>query len=191
MATKTEIRDGFKFRGGHVALDLPATLAARLKAQPRDLLQTPHDLARWLVAAGLAPHVPPASDADLAFARELREVLYRLAMACVDGKRYSAPDRRLLNAYAAGQPAAPQLDSDGSSRITGDVRALLVSVARDGVELFGGALAGHVRQCAGETCALLFVDASRAGGRRWCSMSGCGNKAKVAEFRRRERRDGR
>jgi predicted RNA-binding Zn ribbon-like protein len=35
---------------------------------------------------------------------------------------------------------------------------------------------------------VLFVDTSRKGDRRWCSMSACGNKAKVAGFRKRERR---
>jgi predicted RNA-binding Zn ribbon-like protein len=33
------------------------------------------------------------------------------------------------------------------------------------------------------------VDTSRSGERRWCSMAGCGNKAKVAEFRQRQRKD--
>jgi predicted RNA-binding Zn ribbon-like protein len=28
---------------------------------------------------------------------------------------------------------------------------------------------------------------SRSGHRKWCSMSGCGNKAKVATFRERNR----
>jgi hypothetical protein len=49
---KSEIRDGFKFRAGHVALDLPATMAARLKPLPLELLGHPSDLGRWLRAAG-------------------------------------------------------------------------------------------------------------------------------------------
>ena len=185
-----EIRDGFKFRGGHVALDLAATLAARRREQPRELLQSPHDLARWLVAAGLTAGVPTATDADLARARTLREVLYRLAVARARHERLSPSDRRLLNRCAAGQAAAPQLGADGRTHVTGSVTSLLVSIARDGVELLGGEQAARIRQCAGETCALLFVDGSRAGARRWCSMAGCGNKAKVADFRRRERRGG-
>ncbi|MDB5457721.1 MAG: hypothetical protein JWP92_3306, partial [Caulobacter sp.] len=41
MTAKAEIRDGFKFRGGHLALDLPATVTGRLGAAPRDLLAAP------------------------------------------------------------------------------------------------------------------------------------------------------
>jgi len=63
----------------------------------------------------------------------------------------------------------------------------LISIARDAIVLFGCETSERIRQCEGETCALLFLDTSRSGDRRWCSMAGCGNKAKVADFRRRQR----
>jgi predicted RNA-binding Zn ribbon-like protein len=72
-------------------------------------------------------------------------------------------------------------------RINGKTQTLLATIARDAIILLGSDLNLGVRQCEGEGCALLFVDISRAQDRRWCSMSGCGNKAKVAEFRRRQR----
>jgi predicted RNA-binding Zn ribbon-like protein len=182
------VRDGFKFRSGRLALDFPASLAARLRAEPRDLLATPHDLGRWLVAAGLAAHNPEPTAEELDQARELREALYRLAMACVEERDFAAADRDLLNRWAAEPPPVPQLGAEGGLTWTHtDVRALLATLARDGVELFGGPLAQRIRKCAGEGCALLFVDTSRSGERRWCSMAGCGNKAKVAEFRQRRR----
>lgn len=186
-AAAGEIRDGFKFRGGSLALDFPATLAARLKAEPRELLQTPHDLGRWLVAAGLASSAPPVDEEELRQARELREALYRLALARLNGQPFSAPDRDLLNRWAAGRTPAPCLETDGMSWTREDAPALLSLVAREAVELLGGELGGRIRQCAGEACALLFVDTSRSGARKWCSMSGCGNKAKVASFRERQR----
>jgi hypothetical protein len=34
-------RDGFRFRGGSLALDFTATLAARKREQTRELLETP------------------------------------------------------------------------------------------------------------------------------------------------------
>lgn len=185
---EAEIRDGFKFRGDHLALDFPATLAARLRAEPRELLPTPHDLGRWLVAAGLAASVPPVTEEELGQARELREALYRLAMARLNGQPFPEPDRALLNRWAAGRTPAPCLEMEGMSWTREDAPALLALVAREAVELLGGELGGRVRQCAGEGCALLFVDTSRKGGRKWCSMSGCGNKAKVASFRERQKR---
>ncbi|MCP3135945.1 CGNR zinc finger domain-containing protein [Pyxidicoccus xibeiensis] len=185
-----ELRDGFKFRSGRLSLDLPASLAARLKAEPKDLLETPQDLGRWLVAAGLAPKDPKPTAEELRQARELREALYRLAVARLRDEDLDFRDRALVNRWAAEPPPAPQLGPEGLTWTSGGVRSLLAAVARDGVELLGGPLAERIRNCEGEGCALLFVDTSRSGQRRWCSMSGCGNKAKVEEFRRRQRGEG-
>jgi predicted RNA-binding Zn ribbon-like protein len=54
--------------------------------------------------------------------------------------------------------------------------------------MIGGPAATRIRACCGEGCAILVLDSSRAGRRRWCSMASCGNKAKVRGFRRRARR---
>jgi predicted RNA-binding Zn ribbon-like protein len=44
-----------------------------------------------------------------------------------------------------------------------------------------------LRACAGPGCTLWFLDRSRAGRRRFCSSAICGNRAKVAAFRERQR----
>lgn len=188
-APRPEERDGFKFRSGRLALDLPATLASRLKAEPRDLLATPEDLVRWLVAAGLVPDRAAGSEADLWAARELREVLYHLARACIHGEPFATHDLAVVNRWAAEPLPVPQLGADGLTWTGNGVRAALAAVAKDGVELFGGPLASRVRNCANKGCAILFVDTSRSGRRRWCSMSACGNKAKVGAFRQRQREE--
>lgn len=50
--------------------------------------------------------------------------------------------------------------------------------------------AGHperIKLCASDTCDWIFYDASRTSRRRWCDMSTCGNRAKAARHRARER----
>jgi len=42
------------------------------------------------------------------------------------------------------------------------------------------------RACAGDNCDLYFVNQSRNGRRRWCSMSTCGNRAKVNAYLKRQ-----
>jgi predicted RNA-binding Zn ribbon-like protein len=185
-----ELRDGFRFRGGHAALDFAATLARRLKADPRELLAAPEDLARWLVAAGMAESPTKVSNADLVAARALREAVYALAEAQIHGRVPTGQDVATLNRLADGPAAVPWLDDEGSAHWRGDAAALLALLAREAVLLLGGADRARIRQCEAEGCALLFLDMSRAGDRRWCSMQGCGNKAKVAEFRRRRRSGG-
>ncbi|CAO0831575.1 hypothetical protein SMICM17S_02371 [Streptomyces microflavus] len=59
---------------------------------------------------------------------------------------------------------------------------LLSTVARDAVELFTGVYAHRIRTCGADDCRLLFVDTSRPGKRRWCSMERC---ARAGRPRRR------
>ncbi|HSI17194.1 MAG TPA: ABATE domain-containing protein [Sphingomonas sp.] len=185
MDSQAEDRDGFRFRGGSIALDLAATRQGRLKPDPRELLATRQDLDRWLVSAGLVTSPPGATAADLAMAHALREVVFTLAGGL--GKEALDPDARdVLNRIAAAPAAAAVLDADGHAGWQGSVAALLASLAREAVHLFGGEDAARVRQCQSPACTLFFIDTSRSGDRRWCSMSACGNKAKVAEFRRRK-----
>lgn len=47
----------------------------------------------------------------------------------------------------------------------------------------------HIKACQGHRCTLMFVDRTRAHGRRWCSMGVCGNRAKVTAHRQRKRVD--
>ena len=182
---RPEDRDGFRFRGGYNAIDLPATLQARLSSAPRELLATPADLARWLVSAGLATSAPEVTSDHLATARAVREAIYVLAGR--RGRDQIKAARATLNRIAAGSAATPQLQADGSLKLAGSAAALLVTVAQEAVHLFGSDAAKLIRQCQSPTCTLYFVDTSRRGDRRWCSMSACGNKAKVKEFRRRRR----
>ena len=179
------MRDGFKFRGGSLPLDFGATLAGRRRPEPRDLLAGPDDLARWFVAAGLAKERPKVTASVLQRARELREAIYRLAMARARQRPFPEADRVLLNRRAAGATPAPHLDRNGTSWTKGSATEFLSLIAREAVQLFGSPLGDRIRRCEGELCALLFVDTSRSGARRWCAMAGCGNKAKVAGFRAR------
>jgi predicted RNA-binding Zn ribbon-like protein len=181
-----ETRDGFSFRGDHPALDLCATLTGRTKPSPQDLLASPRDLGRWLKAAGFARTVSAAQD-DLEIARKLREAIYVLAVARSIGKAAPAGARSELNSLAAKPGATLRLAEDGQLRLTGSVQAMLASLAQDAIRLLGGPHSERIRQCESPTCSRLFLDNSRGGDRRWCSMSSCGNRAKVAEFRRRKR----
>ncbi len=45
----------------------------------------------------------------------------------------------------------------------------------------------RVRKCANPGCVLWFLDVSKNGSRRWCSMELCGNRAKVGRFNQRHR----
>jgi predicted RNA-binding Zn ribbon-like protein len=178
----TEIRDGFKFRGGHPALDLTATLAAR-RGTARELLATTVDLRRWLTAAGLP--CARVTTADLRDFRRFREALYRLVRATVTSRGLPAADRTVINGFAALAPSSPRLGPRGPIARPETARSALAALARAAVALFAPPVRARLRGCEGPTCSLVFLDTSRPGRRRWCSMAACGNRAKVSEFRRR------
>lgn len=45
----------------------------------------------------------------------------------------------------------------------------------------------RIRKCEHQECILYFVDTSKSGKRRWCSMELCGNRQKAAEFYARKK----
>jgi predicted RNA-binding Zn ribbon-like protein len=62
---------------------------------------------------------------------------------------------------------------------------LLAAVARSGAEIITDGPGARLRLCANPHCGLFFCDKSRTHRRRWCSMSVCGNRSKVAAFVRK------
>jgi predicted RNA-binding Zn ribbon-like protein len=62
---------------------------------------------------------------------------------------------------------------------------LLAAVARSAAEIIAEGPRARLRLCANPRCGLLFYDTSRTHRRRWCSMTVCGNRHKVAAFARR------
>jgi predicted RNA-binding Zn ribbon-like protein len=175
----------FRIGLGHVVLDFLATLGNRAGGG-NERLATPSDLDRWLAEVGLVgpgDGARPASTKQLSDARELREAIYRIVNATRDRSGPAAKDVELVNGRARRPVAAPQI-GDRLTRTnlsTNPVTAAITEIARASVELVTGADLLRVRQCEG--CSLPFIDRSRPGRRRWCSMDRCGNRSKTARYR--------
>jgi predicted RNA-binding Zn ribbon-like protein len=67
----------------------------------------------------------------------------------------------------------------------GGLEWLLAAVARSAADVIAEGPQARLRLCANPRCGLLFYDTSRTHRRRWCSMTVCGNRSKVAAFARR------
>jgi len=173
----------FTFVSGNLALDFAGTVLHR-RDEAEDLLPAPRQLGEWSVAAGLLDSPPEVSVAEFGRALALREAVYRLALASVSGSPRDQDDVNVVNAAATAAPVAAVLTGCGLQR-TGTADAVVATIGRAAVALLGGRDAARIRECGDQPCTRLFVDTSRAGSRRWCEMSGCGNRAKVAGFRAR------
>jgi predicted RNA-binding Zn ribbon-like protein len=173
----------FVFVSGDLALDFAGTLKWRRSA-PEELLATPADAARWAVEAGVLTSAPQLSTVDFGSLVALRELVYRLVIATLEGRSWPARDLRALNAAAAVTRPGVSLTTGGVRRV-GGAAALGAAVAVAAVELLGGPDMALVRECALQECTRLFVDRSRAGNRAWCGMEECGNRVKAAAYRAR------
>lgn len=60
---------------------------------------------------------------------------------------------------------------------------MLWPVSRSAAELLTSSELSKLRQCGGEECGWMFLDASRNRSRLWCDMTDCGNLNKVRRFR--------
>jgi predicted RNA-binding Zn ribbon-like protein len=178
----------FHWKSGRLCLDFVATVGERWRRSFERLLG-PEDLARWLVQSGLLSEQPPVSERQLGSGRLLREAINRFARP---GVELHSGDRLELNRWAARAPLAPQLTRQGDLVWVSDrpVEAAFATIARDALDLLTGPLAGRIRECAAPDCALLFVDSSRPGQRRWCAGEACGNRTRTKAYRQRRRERG-
>ncbi|MGW0711845.1 CGNR zinc finger domain-containing protein [Streptomyces sp. NPDC002643] len=187
----------YRFDPGALCLELIVTGGPGALAR-HEVLHTPADLLDWAGKSRLSP-TPTAldlTDDDVTRARRLRDALTRTFVSRVHGaglpelgiEAAGPADLRIVNETAASPPLAPALHEDGSrgwAPGTATGAQLISTVARDAIDLLTGPYAERLRMCAGERCYLLYVDTSRPGRRRWCSMEHCGNRNKVRAHRAR------
>jgi predicted RNA-binding Zn ribbon-like protein len=121
----------------------------------------------------------------------LRDAIRHLIMAN-EGDPLGADDAQAIDTIglAAGLHPhfhvgrAPTLEPKGEGVAAAFGRIVAIAF----VGAFDGSLA-HLKLCASETCRAVFYDRSKNHSGRWCSMSTCGNRAKVRAWRERRRVD--
>lgn len=177
------------FDSGSLSLDFAYTGAlgdGRTEKGRWEMLHSPADLGAWL--SDRFVHIDPdVAERELADALMLRESIARLALAASLAEPPSTSDIDVVNLFAATPDLPPSLE--GGSRQAGASRArttqALSTVARDAVHVFGPDAEGRIRTCSANDCSIVYLDTSRSGNRRWCSMQRCGNRAKVRAHRAR------
>ncbi|SDR85711.1 Conserved protein containing a Zn-ribbon-like motif, possibly RNA-binding [Actinopolymorpha singaporensis] len=168
-----------------------------------ETLNRPDDLRTWLAASRL--HLDPAqvdvTAEALASARGVRDALWRLIHDAAHGTGEEVgedagedadltptdADLAEVNRAAARPPLAPLIGADGTRdwQLPADAEQVVSTVARDAIDLLTGPFADRIRECDAHNCQLIFVDTSRPGRRRWCSMERCGNRHKLRAHRAR------
>jgi predicted RNA-binding Zn ribbon-like protein len=174
------------------ALCLDFANSVNQRSDPRhDWLAEPDGLRAWAVHAGLPrPLRRPTSD-DVMQAVALREAVYRVFSAIAAGEGPIRRDLAIVAATAAEGLAAGTLTKTeagagfGVDWRAGDGRRVLWAVADSAVELLRHGPLDRIGEC--PSCGWVFLDTSRNGRRRWCSMAMCGNSVKYARYARTRR----
>lgn len=200
-------RGTLQLLGGHPALDFVNTVNWRGRAAPEEYLTHYGELLRWAGHTGLvtaaeqaslsrgADAAPQRAAALLDDARALREALYRLLLAQARGTTSRPRDLAALNAVLRRFPPPDEIAKSGNSfswKSAAPDEALarpIGRLARIGAEFLVSPELRRLRLCESPECGWLFLDSSPNHRRRWCSMAGCGNRAKARRHYRRVRGD--
>jgi predicted RNA-binding Zn ribbon-like protein len=206
----------FDLIAGSVCLDFINTLDDRFTSQPKELLTSYVDLARFAEDTGilgdrqvdglfaLSQVSPEVAQRALLAAIQLREAMYAVIWATVTKKPVPEGALYTLNQYvqAAAQHSSLVQSSvviqSSPARAKGKFEwrfddapdnfdAPWWPIARAAAELLASDDLQCVHACASDTCQWLFLDVSKNHRRRWCDMTRCGNRAKVRAFYERNK----
>ena len=198
--------NGLRLLGERLCLNFANTVDPRQGDHPREFLTSYPDLVAWSVRLGVldepaarelraaAAQDPEAAEQAYADAVRVREALYEVFSAVAAGGAAPAAALIILNGAVARAFAHAAVEPDGNGYRWAwqpDPPALdqvLWPVLRSAVDLLTSDELARVKECPGlGDCGWLFLDTSKNGSRRWCSMDGCGNRAKGRRHYQRTR----
>ncbi len=185
--------------GGRLCLGLVNTAHPRSGRYAHDFLTSCSDLVTWNRSLGMlteeqeqyllqesCTHSQEAGK-TFEFALALREAIYSIFSAVAGGRIPQGEDLGLIQSIFAEAMASASLSPTehefswewgAEDEWGGELRLLLWPVALSAIELFTSSEEWKkVKECSG--CSLLFLDKSKTGNRRWCSMDECGSRAKM------------
>lgn len=189
--------------GGTLCLDFANTINSRREPE-HDYLTMYSDLVDWAGKVEiLSPQqiktlkqraVQNARDAERAIeeGRTLREMIYRVFSVIANQSRPNADDLDALThlygeAIANGSLVKAGDHYEMNWKIDESFNALLWQIIASAVKLLASERLSQVKECPG--CGWLFLDTSKNGSRRWCSMNTCGARDKMRRYHARLRRN--
>ena len=197
----------FELTGGHLCLDFVNTLDERPSREPKELLKSYTDLARFAEDTGIMEISdldelakrslmdPEAAAHALRAAIEQREAIHAIVAAVMKKQPIPAKELAQLNGhvqYAAEHSYLVKRNGKFEWQFDrlGGFDAIAWRIARAAAELLASDQLAFVRACSSKTCQWLFLDTSKNHRRRWCSMKLCGNRTKAQRYYARQKRVG-
>ena len=197
----------FEMVGGRLCLDFVNTASQRRGGPFVEKLATYEDLVRWGEEAGeltgeqaahlrgLAANDPSGAEKVLARGRALREAMYDVFVARLNGADLPADALRIINEEHARAAVNRVLTPSSIGICTFEFSTYdaldrpLWPVATSAVNLLASEDTTRVKECGTDNCNWLFLDTSKNRSRRWCDMKECGNREKARRHYRRKKGD--
>jgi predicted RNA-binding Zn ribbon-like protein len=195
----------FELSGGSLCLDFANTWGNQ--ADPgSDRLQDYEHLLAFARQTGQLQEQPAAAlcraateDAEKAasvfsLSLDLRQVIYRIFSNQAGCREIPLADVNWINALLGEALSHRILELRDGKFVwswtgvdVGDLRTPIWPIIESAASLLTSGEFVCIRECNAEDCNWLFLDHSRGGTRRWCSMKSCGNRAKARRHYRRKR----
>lgn len=188
--------------GNILCLDFVNTVHDRMNEPDRDYLSSFEHLWQWSVKVGIIdPKIydhsrgivrsQARSAKFLKEAKFIRELLYRMFKARILGKKITGQDLGAYNKILSKCLSKLQIEpgkkgfSNKWNIVPGELSMVVAPIIYSAYELLLSEKLERVKEC--PNCGWLFLDTTKNGKRRWCSMKTCGSNVKALEWYHRQK----
>ncbi len=202
---KNPLIDNLRLDGGVLCLDYVNTIPDRFDNSNRDLLSSLNDLIYWAKKAkaidsaaitGLEKAVTANERKAKEFFAEainLRSLIYSLFHPISQQQKLKSPDLDQFNKLVSRYFPFLQLSAerDGFKEQwnldSTHFYSITAPIVKSAYELLLSDKLHRMKQC--PNCGWLFLDSTKNGKRRWCSMQDCGSNVKALEYYYRKKKE--
>lgn len=198
--------DELRLDGGVLCLDFVNTVPDRKDGSGRDLLRSCHDLLYWakrarvIDAASYAAFEKSVRERErqarefFSEAIQLRSLIYQLFYPISQGQKVKSADLDAFNKAMAKlsthlvvTPSAKGFAQRWQFE-PHQLQAITAPILKSAQDVLLSDKLHRVKEC--PSCGWLFLDGTKNGKRRWCSMEDCGSQVKALEYYYRKKKEG-
>ena len=193
--------------GGVLCLDFANTIHHRKREPLEDYFEVTSDILDWGLRTGLLTESsyrilikkvdgePSGVGSFMDKAKELRELIYRIFYGIVNKRETGKEDIDTFNSYLSIYLNSIAVKPEGDRFVEGwkwkgeDMNRILLLVVKSAYELLLSDRLYRVKEC--PSCGWLFLDTTKNGKRKWCSMKSCGSNVKALDYYYRKKKNNR
>ena len=189
----------FDFIAGHPVLDFHNTVAWPSRGKSNNRLPRPVDLVRWGADSGIVTSHEARrlhaycirngsrSRSELAETLRLRDDIHHLFSVLARDSVPADASIAAINRHLKKSRSRQRIEwRDGELRwspvVSRGTTMIMDRLALNAAELLTSKDLQRLRSCANPECGWLFLDTTRNGLRKWCSMAECGGRAKAKRY---------